>query len=144
MNSIVRFIPKTDMRNQHDGLAAVAKSHGIDLKKLEPGEHVVFANNAMNKLKLYSGFKRTDGEGDSIGVLSYVRADKGRLDLGLIEQIPQCFDARSGINWDKAAKLSLEKQLSRRSFHHRGGITGLSRQKKVIRKLVQSRIERRT
>jgi hypothetical protein len=103
MNKVVRVFFETDMRNQHDGLKEVAKAEKVDLDKLSPGEHVVFINMAKDRLKMFS----------SGGVLSYLRSQTGKLNMMVIEQIPQCFSAKRGVNWPKAQKLALEKQLGK-------------------------------
>lgn len=101
MNKILRVFLETDMRSQHDGLIKVAKAQKVDLTSVNMGEHVLFINRKMDRIKLYS----------SSGVLSYFRSTKGRLSLHVIEQIPRCFDAKGKINWDQAERLALDKQL---------------------------------
>lgn len=117
-NDILRVFVQTDMRNQHRGLVQIAKKKGIDLHGLKRGQHVVFVNTAMDRVKLYSAG----------GVLSYVHSETGKLNMGVIEQIPGCFNARTGVNWRKAARRALVKQLmklpSGRRLLEEPGVTG--------------------
>lgn len=101
MNRIIRVFLNVDMRNQHTGLTNVALRENISLKKLKLNEHVIFINNKKNRLKMFS----------SNGLLSYLKSDKGALNLNLIEQIPRCFNENETINWTKAQRLALEKQF---------------------------------
>lgn len=100
-NTIVRIFQKTDMRNQHDGLVRLALKFKVRLDSLGAGEHVIFLNNRLDKVKMFS----------ANGVLSYYRAP-GSLTMDMIEYIPQCFGA-NGMNWQKAERLALEKLLTR-------------------------------
>lgn len=101
-NKVVHCFQKVDMRNQHDGLTRIAQKSKVRLDQLGAGEHVIFINANLNKVKMYS----------ASGVLSYKRSDGGCLNLGMIEQIPLCFEGGK-VDWDKAEKLALEKQLAR-------------------------------
>lgn len=102
MNKILRVFLDTDMRNQHDGLEKIATKNKVSLIDLDQGSHVIFVNTRCNKIKIYS----------SNGVLSYMKKDTGgKLDLNMIEMIPHSFNQTGAIDWNKAAKLSLEKKL---------------------------------
>jgi len=109
MNKVIRVFLETDMRSQHMGLIEIAKTKKVNLSKLEPGEHVIFINQAGNKMKLFS----------ASGVLSYIRKDRGKIDLNMIEFIPSCWNARTGIDWDEASRKSLERKLGKTSFSDR-------------------------
>lgn len=99
-NNIIRVFQNTDMRKQHDGLTELAKSKKVNLKNLGAGEHVVFLNNKLNRIKLFS----------ANGVLSYYRAPSGRVNLKMIEMIPACFNA-GGMDWNQAERLAIDKLL---------------------------------
>lgn len=103
MNKIIRVFLNVDMRNQHNGLTRVAANESVDLLKIKPHEHVIFINTRKNKLKMFS----------TNGVLSYVMAKEGMLNLAMIEQIPRCFNQDSTLDWNKAQRLALEKQLGK-------------------------------
>lgn len=103
MNKILRVFLETDMRNQHDGLRIIAKEKDVHLDDLEPGEHVIFVNREMTRLKMFS----------AMGLLSYIKRDKG-IDMNVIEEIPKCFSARGGVDWKKAERLSLDRKLGKR------------------------------
>lgn len=103
MNKILRVFLDTDMRKQHDGLFQVAADHKVNVKNLDPGEHVIFINSALNKIKIYS----------ARGLLSYYRKDKGKIDLNLIEHIPESFNSFGVVEWKKAERTALEAKLGK-------------------------------
>lgn len=100
MVKLIRVFLDVDMRNQHDGLARLADNQGYNLSKLNLGEHVIFLNSKLNKLKMYSYG----------GVLSYLRLPKGRIDLNSIRSIPNAFTA--GETVDVAYTDALRKSLA--------------------------------
>jgi hypothetical protein len=100
-NQVVHLFKDVDMRNQHNGLQRIAQKQKVRLDALGAGEHVVFLNSRLNKVKLYS----------HQGVLSYYRSPSGKLNLHIVEQIPACFSAKGGMDWDKADRLALERLL---------------------------------
>ena len=102
-NKIIRVFLGVDMRNQHDGLATLASKNKVTLANLDPGEHIIFINEKQNKIKVFS----------CRGTLTYIRKDKGRIDLNFIEMIPQAFNQFGELEWAKAEKLSLEKRLAK-------------------------------
>lgn len=103
-NKIVHLFRDTDMRNQHDGLSNLARSKKVKLDELGAAEHVVFLNARLNKIKLYS----------ANGVLSYYRAPgKERINLGMVEMIPACFNAEKGMDWGKAERLAFDKLFAK-------------------------------
>jgi hypothetical protein len=102
-NLVVRIFLNTNMGKRHDGLKLLAEEHKVKLDKLNPGEHVVFLNRALDKVQIYSAG----------GVLSYYRSGRGRLNIGMVEQIPLAFTGAGRIDWDKADRLALEKQLEK-------------------------------
>lgn len=110
-NTIVRVFKDTSMINQHDGLVRIALSKKVRLDTLGAGEHVVFLNSALNRVKMFS----------TNGVLSYYRVSKGKLNLNMIEMIPQCFNAKAGMDWEKADRLALEKLLTKVAKKRSGG-----------------------
>jgi hypothetical protein len=47
-------------------------------------------------------------------LLSYWKARKGeKLNLNVIQEIPRCFDAKAGMNWEAAEKIALEKLFAK-------------------------------
>lgn len=104
MNTIIRLFKDTDMRNQHDGLNKIAKRNKVKLDQLGAGEHVVFVNTQLNRVKLYS----------ANGVLSYYRAPaKQKINPGMVEMIPLCFNAAKGMDWEKADRLAFDKLFAK-------------------------------
>jgi hypothetical protein len=105
VNTIKFLFIGADMRCQHAGMLKIAQSKKEDLTKLKQGEHAVFMNNERNKIKLYSVG----------GLLSYLKLHRnGRVTPELIESIPECFNANGTVNWDKAQRVALEKELTRK------------------------------
>lgn len=97
-----------DMRSGHQGLTIYAKKKGVDLRAMNNGHAVVFINRARNKMKCYS----------YNGVLSYYRSDdvKRPIDLTTIEMFPRAFSPDGSMDYNKALKASLEKQLTGRAL----------------------------
>lgn len=95
---------EADMRCQHDGLAELARKKKVDVYTLKPGQHVMFLNKALNRIKMFS----------SGGVLSYLRLDKGKVDLETIHTIPKAFEGNMGLAYRGALRKTLEKKLSPR------------------------------
>ena len=98
MQSLVQCFLDADMRCQHDGLAKIAKNKDMDVYKLRQGEHVVFVNSALDRVKMFS----------SGGVLSYLRLKKGKVNLETLRLIPEAF---SNGNIEVAYSRSLKKVL---------------------------------
>lgn len=92
-----------DMRNGHEGLAALAKKEKIDVAKLEAGQFVIFINNEKNKIKLYGAHN----------VVAYLKWNNGRIDMRTIQLIPQAFNASGRIDYDVILKEVIEKELGR-------------------------------
>jgi hypothetical protein len=91
---VVRFFPDSDMRCQHDGLAAIAALQGIDVWNLKPGEFVVFANKSRLGLKIFAPGR----------VLCYLRSPDGNpLEMRTISLIPRFFNGDE-FRYDPAVK----------------------------------------
>lgn len=103
-NAIVHIFRDVSMSFQHDSLGQICNGAGISLKELKPGEHVIFINSSITRVKLMSHG----------GVISYYRAPDGnRLNLNMIEFIPHCFNASKGMDWKKADRLAIDKLLAK-------------------------------
>lgn len=98
---VVRCFLNADMRNGHEGLRLVAAKEKIDVDKLAPGEFVVFVNAAKDRLKIYTHSR----------VLAYQHQKGVRINLKTIAEIPRAFAATGRIDYDKALKTTLEKEL---------------------------------
>lgn len=93
-----------DMRNGHNGLAALAKKYDMNVSKLTPGEYIIFINGAKDKIKLYA----------ASNVVAYLKLPTGRvLDLNAIRFIPQAFQASGKIDYDSALRTAVEEQLKK-------------------------------
>lgn len=98
---ILRFFKDVDLRCSHEGLTIVAKKHHVDPTKLAPGEFLVFANSAQNKLKIYAPGN----------VLCYVRSPGyGRIDMNIVRLIPRFFNGTE-FRYDAAAREMLKTKL---------------------------------
>lgn len=93
----------TDLRCQHAGLAKLAAKRKIDVSKIKPGSHIIFINNAMNKLKMYSS-----GE-----IVSYLKLSKGTLDLDAIAKIPQAYGDNIRMKYNSALRRTLLQKLKK-------------------------------
>lgn len=98
---IAHIFRNCDLRCQHAGLEAIAKSAKVDLEMLAPGSICIFLNRKLDKVKTYV----------LGGIVSYYRAPSGRLNLMMIEQIPNSMGNKGRINWERAEMLALDKQL---------------------------------
>src|SRR5687767_6054463 len=94
----------SDLRCSHDGLALVAKKAKIDVSKLQPGEYVLFINSEKNKLKLFT----------ANNVLAYLRLERGKLEERTISLIPEAFMASGKIDYEKALRQVIEKELGKK------------------------------
>jgi hypothetical protein len=99
MNRILRVIFEADMRGGHRALSSLAKDLKIYVDKLNDGEHVVFINRRLDRIKVYS----------SRNVLSY-HLSHTKLDLTALSYFSQCYGAK-GFSYDEALKKSLQKRL---------------------------------
>ncbi len=99
-NEIIQVFLDVDMRAGHRGLADVAKKRKVDVLNLDPGEHVVFVNRKVDKIKIYS----------ARNVLSYLLSDK-QLDISALSYFSDCYGAK-GFNYDNALRKVLLQKLS--------------------------------
>lgn len=103
MARAIQIFLDSDLRCSHDGLAMIAKKEKIDVSKLEPGEYVIFVNSAKDKCKVYAAFN----------VVAYLKPPKGhKIEMKVIQLIPVAFAATGRIDYDKALKELLEKELT--------------------------------
>lgn len=104
----VHCILGADLRCSHEGLKIQARSRGISLKSLMPGEAIVFINHAKNKMKAYS----------YNGVVSYIRFDdpKRGIDLNALDEFPKAFRPDGTMDYEKALRASLKTRLKEKKF----------------------------
>lgn len=98
---IVRFFPDVDMRNGHDGLTELARSHKINVSDLVNGEYCLFLNRKLTHVKLFA-------PGNVIAHLKL--PDNKKIDPSTIALIPRFFDG-SKINYDKALSEAIRKKF---------------------------------
>jgi len=101
MQKLVRCFMDVDLRCQHDGLTKLAAKHKVFIRTMKPGQHYVFINKAMNKIKMLSFGN----------VLSYYKQDKGKISLETLRHIP---DAFTGGQIDVAYSDALEKLVKQK------------------------------
>jgi hypothetical protein len=104
MSKLLELFLNVDLRCAHDGLAMVAKKRGIDVKKLEPGQYVMFINCEKNRLKLFA----------ANNIIAYLKLPHGKIDMRTLQLIPQAFHASGKIDYDSALKKILMKELGLR------------------------------
>lgn len=103
-NNIIHIFREVNMSFQHDSLGSICNGAGISIKDLRPGEHVIFINASVTRLKLMSHG----------GLISYWKTpDGGKLNLNMVEFIPECFNARKGMDWKKADRMAIEKVFAK-------------------------------
>jgi hypothetical protein len=102
---VVQVFSNTDMRNGHDGLAAIAKEAGIDVAQLERGHYVVFINTHRTQIKMFAAYN----------VVASYKARAGEvLNLNTIPLIIRSFNGSGVIKYDEALKQAVEEALSRK------------------------------
>lgn len=99
-NNLVRVFFNADMRNGHDGLRLLARTHKIDMDILNSNEFVCFVNRRQTQLKLFA----------PDNVIAHYKSDK-RIDVRTIRLIPRFFNGRELI-YDEALRQVLEKNLT--------------------------------
>lgn len=102
MKSVQVFLG-ADLRSMHAGLKKLAASYGVHLDSLGKEEAVVFINSAKNKIKSYS----------YNGAICYIRFDdpKRPIDLNALDELPKAFNKHGTLNYTKALKAALIKQM---------------------------------
>lgn len=101
---IVQCFLNVDMRNGHDGLAAIAKDNGIKVNEIDSGSYLVFVNSQKTKLKLYAAGQ----------VIAYLRMPSGnKINMNVIREIPTVFNGKS-INYDQALKTAVEQAMEKK------------------------------
>ena len=112
MNRIVRIFLDVDFRNQHDGLAKLARENNVSVGSLKDGEHIIFINTARNKIKMYS----------NRDVLSYMRLPSGRkVDLEALVEMTKCFKGDIKVSYKTALTKKVKDKLRLNSHintHH--------------------------
>ena len=104
MQSLIQCFLEADMRCQHDGLAKVAKKQDLDVYGLQRGQHVVFINTALDRVKMFSAG----------GILSYLRLKKGKVNLETLRLIPEAFnDGNLEVAYSRSLKKVLEAKLKK-------------------------------
>lgn len=101
MAHFLRVFPNTDLRNSHDGLAAIAKKHKVKVENLLPGEYLLFLNTGKNRVKLFAANE----------VVAYIKSKHGKIDMRTIQLIPAAFEADGKIDLDKLTRETLEKLI---------------------------------
>lgn len=106
MQKLVQCFLEADMRCQHDGLAKIAKKMDLDVYALAKGQHVVFVNTALDRIKMFSHG----------GVLSYLRMKSGKVNLETLRLIPEAFNDSPDfeIAYSKSLKKVLEDKFKKK------------------------------
>lgn len=103
-SKILRVFLGADLRCSHDGLNEIAKSNGIEVGTLTPGNFVIFINSKKNMLKLYA----------ANNVIAFLKLKSGTIDLRTIAKIPEAFKASGKIDYDSALKKIIEEHLTKK------------------------------
>lgn len=101
MSKLVHFLTDVDLRNSHDGLAALAKKAKINVEALKVGEFVLFINAKITAVKLY---------GANNWVSSYKHPQGHRLNPATLVNLPK-FVEGGKISYPQALAAALKQQL---------------------------------
>ena len=104
MARVIRIFLNTDMRLQHRGLIQTAGSKKVDIRNLGHGDHVVFVNKKMTRMKIFS----------ENNLISYIFKQKG-IALETIQEIANVFDG-SSIDYTKALTAALRKKFDKNVY----------------------------
>lgn len=104
-NEIIKYFPNTDLRCSHFGLTLVSKKAGIDVKKLEKGNFLVFVNSRKDAMKILTA-------GD---LLVHYKSPSGRIDIRTLRYIPQAFSGTK-FTYDIALTKVLEDDFRKRGI----------------------------
>lgn len=99
---VIHWMPNTDMRNSHVGLAEIAKKElGVKVEDLKVGECVLFVNTSFNAFKIYC---------PNDFVLHYRHPKGHRLNARAVINVPH-FMRGSHVNYDKALRAEVERYI---------------------------------
>ncbi len=105
---IVNWVPDTDLRNGHQGLADIAhKKLKIDVDTLPPGEFVMFVNSSWTAFKIYAANHM---------ILHHKQPEGHRLNPKATMLIPH-FLRGQRINYDKALTHVIEAEYTSNYGH---------------------------
>lgn len=100
--NVVRFFPDVSMANSHQGLGNIAKEANLNVRKLRPGEYLIFMNKKQTALKMLTA-------GNIIAYLKMPGSTK--IDPRTIALIPKFFNGTE-INYSGALKKVLVRHLA--------------------------------
>ncbi len=99
MSRILRVFSGADLRSGHMGLSKVARKAGHAPEELSTGEYIVFINSKRNAFKLLAAHD----------VLAHYRHPSGHvIDARALQYIPQVFESKGHLSYDKALKIMFE------------------------------------
>jgi hypothetical protein len=98
-NRIMRVFLDADLRCSHLGLSLLAAKEKVKVTELSDGEHIVFINRKVNKMKIYS----------ARNIVS-CHLSTGKMDLGTLNYFSEAFGAQ-GFKYDNALKKVLTERL---------------------------------
>lgn len=100
-NRLVRYFPDTHLGNGHAGLAEIAKTHDINVSRLDFGEFVIFVNKKQTALKLYAPGN----------IVAYLKMPgSARINPKVIAMIPRFFNGVE-IDYGRALKEVIRKEF---------------------------------
>lgn len=102
-NKIIRYFPDIHLGNGHDGLAHIALKNKVDVRKLYPGEFVIFVNKTQTGLKLFS-------QGNMVCYLKMPGSQ--RINPRVISLIPRFFNG-SQINYSGALAEVINREFKK-------------------------------
>ena len=105
IGKIVHWLPDTDLRNNHAGLAEIAKKKlKLEVDDLQPGEFILFVNTSWTALKVYAANNT---------ILHHKQKDGHRLNPKAALLVPHFISGQS-LNYNKALDVVIKKQYFER------------------------------
>lgn len=100
-SKIIRYFSEVNMRNGHEGLAALAAQKNVHVNALARGEYVVFVNKKQSSLKMFAA-------GNVVAHLKM--PGSGRINPKTILLLPKFFNG-SEIDYTGALREVLTKEF---------------------------------
>lgn len=97
---VVQIIVNSDMRTWLKGLTKTMHSEGIDPATLEPGQYVIFINNAKTKMKFFC----------ANGVIAYLNNDTKPITRAHLSAVPAAFKG-ADLSFGEALEAELGNLL---------------------------------
>src|SRR3990167_6906670 len=99
---ILRCFLNTNLAGSHNYLTRICEANKVDVKKLCPGDMVIFINKKKTMMKVYT----------ANNTIAFTKKD--RIDLEAIQYLPKIFESTAEVSYDRAIKIRLEELIKRK------------------------------